>query len=163
MKQLLNKHLLTGLAVAVIAFLAFFLWPSTPTSGPLKEGENTLKVDFHLPDAYRFIREAPHKLEWSTDNPKIVQFETPEAKNFTPFRSPYKIKLQTRSGNATIQLKSTLYYCAKDSGMCFQNTYQTSIPIQVAASGTSSLLYIWEIPVKNVQQGGSAQAVGYKR
>ncbi|HNX69621.1 MAG TPA: hypothetical protein PLL75_03100 [Candidatus Omnitrophota bacterium] len=141
MKKYFLKIMLTA---AILAAPLLFLQPKA-IPFEMREGRANLAVTLRLPKDYEFTKGAPFNLTWESGNSSSVQFENAPAGNFDPFNLPYKIPLRTWSGTSVVTLTARLYFCHKPSNMCFQETFQTRIPIIVTGRGNLILSYTWDI------------------
>lgn len=138
------KHLIIIFVLIAAVFLIMM-----SHAGPLqvKAGKATLELTFSLPQGFEFTEGAPFKLEWDVDQTDVIQLKTTTASGFNP-AVPYTISFTANPGNAVISLNAALYYCDKKSRMCFQDVYQTSIPVEVKSSGSSTPSYTWHLKTR---------------
>ena len=101
-----------------------------------------------LPHGYEFIPDAPFSLETESSAPEVVAFQKPLPGPFNPPAGQTRIPFTTRSGTAIVTIKAKLFYCDKVSKMCFQNTRETRLTLEVDPQGSSTIFFIWEISPK---------------
>lgn len=131
------------LVAAVAAAAVFLIKPSQKADGP---ASTTLAITFRLPEGYEFTEGAPFKLTWRGESPGgILSIPFPD-KNFNPLISPYKFHFAPVPGFVAVVLNARLYYCHKASRMCFEDDFQTRVPL--VSQNVSSLSWLWEIALK---------------
>ncbi len=140
----MKKYIYGIVVVAIIIAAAVFLMkPSQKADRP---AFTTLAITFRLPEGYEFTEGAPFKLTWRGENPGgILSIPFPD-KNFNPLISPYKFRFAPVPGFVAVVLNARLYYCHKASRMCFQDDFQTRVPL--TPQNGSSLSWLWEITPK---------------
>jgi hypothetical protein len=86
-------------------------------------------------------------LTWRIESPEgILSVPVPVA-NFNPLVSPYKLIMTPPLGSKAVVLNARLYYCHKITRMCFQDDFETRVPIH--PENATALSCVWEITPKN--------------
>ena len=131
------------LVAAVAACVIFFFRPPEITD---RTGSTALAITFRFPQGYEFTEGAPFVLTWRTENPEGVLSVPVADRNFSPLVSPYKLIFIPAPGSRAVILNARLYYCHKTSRMCFQDDFQTRVPLNL--DGTSVVSWVWDITPK---------------
>ena len=129
--------------VSLVAVWVFFFNP--PRMGS-DIASATLAITFRLPDGYEFTEQAPFGLTWRMESPEGTLSVPTRERNFTPFSSPYRLVFASIPGSQAILLNARLYYCDKNSRMCFRNDFKARVPL--APGGASVIPWVWEINPK---------------
>ena len=128
----------------------FFFRPPEITN---QAAQAVLAITFRFPEGYEFTEGAPFVLTWRTESPERVLSVPIPDKNFKPLVSPYKLVFTPALGSKAVILNARLYYCHKTSRMCFQDDFQTRVPL--IAGSTSSVSWIWDITPKKTAELGT--------
>lgn len=130
-------------AAAVVACFIFFVRP--PETGD-RLAPVTLSVTFRIPEGFEFIEGAPAMLTWQAESPGGARTVPVADKSFDPRVSPCKLVVMPPSGSAAVVLNARLYYCHKTDRMCFQNDFQTRVPLN--PENPSAISRVWDITPK---------------
>ena len=117
----------TVLVAVVVGGLIFFVRP--PETGD-RILPTTLAITFRFPEGYEFTESAPFVLTWRVETPKGILSVPVIDKKFNPLISPYKLVFTPAPGSRAVVLNARLYYCHKASRMCFQDDYETHVPLE---------------------------------
>lgn len=131
------------LVAAVTACAIFFLRPPK-VSEHLSPA--VISITFRLPEGFEFTEGAPFALTWRAESPSEAPTVLVTDRHFDPFVSPYNLVLTPAPDAPAVILDAKLYYCHKKSRMCFQDDFQTRVPLDPAA--LSAIPWVWEIPAK---------------
>ncbi len=131
------------LVAAVTACVIFFLKPPKVSDHPAPA---VLSITLRLPEGYEFTEGAPFALTWRAESPSGAPTVLVADRNFDPFVSPYNLVLTPAPAAPAVILDAKLYYCHKKSRMCFQDDFQTRVPLDPAA--LSAISWVWEITPK---------------
>ena len=85
-------------------------------------------------------------LTWAAESPDGTRTIPVKVRNFNPLVSPYKLSFAPPSGAVAVILKARLYYCDKITRMCFQDDFETRVPL---VPGNAPVAWEWEITPKN--------------
>lgn len=144
----MKKYIYSAVLITVVAVIGIFFFR------PPETGDRTppaiLAITFRLPEGYEFTEGAPFVLTWRTEDPEGALSVPVADKNFDPRVSPYGLAFAPVPGSRAVILNARLYYCHKASRMCFQDDFQTRVPLD--PKSTSPVSYIWEITPKNSGQ-----------
>lgn len=137
----MKKYIYGAVFFAVVTAVAifFFRTPETTNQPP----QTTLGITFHFPEGYEFTAGAPFVLTWRTESPSGVLSVPVTDTNFNPLIFPYKLIFTPKLGSRAVILNARLYYCHKTSRMCFQDDFETRVPLD--SQSTSNVPYVWEI------------------
>jgi len=111
-------------------------------------GRGTLILLLRLPQGYEFTHGAPFTIEARSAAPDIVSFPQLLPRHFDPAAGHYGIPFTTHTGTALVTIKAGLFYCDKNSKMCFQDTRETRLTFDAGPKGPATVLYLWEIAPK---------------
>lgn len=140
----MKKYIYGAVIVAVAAAVAIFFFRPPETNPPALS--TTLAITFRFPEGYEFTEGAPFMLTWRTENPAGTLSVPVMDKNFKPLVSPYELAFSPSPGSVAVILNARLYYCDKTSRMCFQDDFQTRVPLGLES--TSVIPWVWEITPK---------------
>ncbi len=131
---------------------SFFLILSLVSTGgsearafQVTSGRGTLILMLRLPKGYEFIAGAPFALETLSASRDVVSFPAPPPRHFNPVNGHTKIPFATRPGKTLVTIRAKLFYCNKTSKMCFQNTREARLTIEIAPNGPNIIFYIWDV------------------
>lgn len=142
----MKKYIYGAILVAAVAWtVLFFLRPPETTD---RTGSIALALTFRFPEGYEFTKDAPFVLTWRTESPEgTVSVPVPD-KHFNPLVSPYNLVFIPVPGSKAVILNARLYYCSKTTRMCFQDDFQTRVPL--GPEDASPLPWVWEIKPKPI-------------
>ncbi len=140
----MRKYIYGTVLAAVVAAVAIFFFrpPETATPKP----STILAITFRFPEGYEFTEGAPFILTWRTENPTGALSVPVPDKNFNPVVSPYKLVFMPAPGSTAVILNARLSYCHKTSRMCFQDDFQTRVPLDPGT--VLAVPWVWEIMPK---------------
>jgi hypothetical protein len=130
----------TILVVVIAATWIFFPNPPAVTN---RTAFRVLAVTFRFPEGYELTEGAPFTLTWQAESPEGTRSVPVKVRNFNPLVSPFKFDLMPPPGSVAVVLRARLYYCHKTSRMCFQNDFQTRVPLVSRIAGVIS--WVWKI------------------
>ena len=140
----MKKYIYGAALVAVITAVVVFFFRPPEIRNRITPA--TLAVTFRFPEGYEFTAGAPFVLTWRTESPE-GKLSVPVADtNFAPLISPYKLSFMPVPGSRAVILNARLYYCNKISRMCFQDDFETRVPLP--AETPSAVSWIWDITPK---------------
>ena len=142
----MKKYIYGAVIIAVVAAIAIFFFRPPETNPPVPS--TVLAITFRFPKGYEFTEGAPFMLTWRTESPDGTLSVPVADKNFKPLVSSYKFAFTPPSGSAAVILNARLYYCDKTSRMCFQDDFQTWVPL--GPGNTSMIPWVWEITPKQI-------------
>ena len=139
----MKKYIYGSILIAVVtACVIFFFRPPQTADRPAPA---TLAITFRFSQGYEFTEGAPFMLTWQTEGPDGALSVPVTDENFKPLVSPYNLVFTPAPGSKAVILNARLYYCHKTSRMCFQDDFQTRVPLD----GTVTLIpWVWEIVPK---------------
>jgi hypothetical protein len=140
----MKKYIYGAVLVTVVAAVAIFFFRPPETNPP--RPSTVLAITFRFPEGYEFTAGAPFLLTWRTESPDGTLSVPVTDKNFKPFASPYRLTFTPPSGSVAVILNARLYYCHKASRMCFQDDFQTRVPLDLES--TSTIPWVWDITPK---------------
>ncbi|OQA56402.1 MAG: hypothetical protein BWY42_01018 [Candidatus Omnitrophica bacterium ADurb.Bin277] len=134
-------------AVLATGAVALFLILTIPKDrGKTPEGEpSVIALRFSLPEGYQFTTDSPYKLSCSSEDASIVNFGRTCGKDFSPFNPPYKLLFRGSPGKTNVTLTGVFYYCHKESGMCFYDTFKKTFPVEIRHKAPVTLPHSWNI------------------
>lgn len=131
------------LAILVAGWIFFFNTPRAAND----PASSTLAITFEFPEGYEFTEGAPFTLAWQTEGLGGKLAAPIRDNSFNPFMAPYLLKSPSETGTRAVRLKARLYYCEKASRMCFQDDFETRVPL---IQGRLPKIWVWRIePKKN--------------
>ena len=133
----------TILIAALVSVVIFFFRPPETTNRP---PQTILAITFRFPEGYEFTEGAPFLLTWRTEYPEGKLSVPVPDEDFNPLVSPYKLAFSPDPSSAAVVLNARLYYCHKTSRMCFQDDFQTRVPLN--SESTSAVSRVWDITPK---------------
>jgi len=140
------KRLFFGILLAAIVAGGWFLINSSGSSSRLPS--KTLTLTFRLPVGYELTRGAPFALDWQALTPDGKRSAPVKVRNFNPLNSPCKFVAVPPTGSVAMILHARLYYCDKTTRMCFQDDFETRVPL---VPGTDPVIsWVWEIAPKKI-------------
>lgn len=140
----MKKYIYGTILIAVVAAVGIFFF--RPPEIADRPGSMVLTITFHFPEGYEFTEDAPFVLTWRTESPGETLSVPVADENFNPLVSPYKLVCTPAPGSQAVILNARLYYCHKASRMCFQDDFQTRVPL--VPGSTSPVSCVWEITPK---------------
>jgi hypothetical protein len=123
-----KKYIYGAVLVAVVATCGIFFFRPPETTD--RTGSKTLALTFRFPEGYELTGGAPFVLTWRTESPEGVLSVPVAAKDFNPLVSPYNLVFIPAPGSGAVILNARLYYCHKATRMCFQDDFQTRVPLE---------------------------------
>ncbi len=140
----MKKYIYSAILVAVVAAVGIFFFRPPETTD--RTGPMALAITFRFPEGFEFTEGAPFVLTWRTESPEGTLSAPVRDKNFNPLISPYKLVFTPAPGSKAVILNARLYYCHPTSRMCFQNDFQTRVPLN--PKNTSVVSRVWDITPK---------------
>jgi hypothetical protein len=140
----MKKYIYGSILVAVLMAVGIFFFRPPATTLPV--ASTILAVTFKFPEGYEFTEGAPFVLTWRTESPEGALSIPVADKNFKPLLSPYKLMFTPALGSKAVVLNARLYYCEKTSRMCFQDDFQTRVPLDPGT--VLEVPWVWEITPK---------------
>jgi hypothetical protein len=142
----MKKYIYGSILIAVVAAGAIFFFRPPQTAD--RPAPTTLAITFRFPQGYEFTEGAPFMLTWQVESPEGALSVPVTDENFKPLVSPYDLVFTPALGARAVVLNARLYYCYKTSRMCFQDDFQTRIPLD----GTVTRIpWVWEITPKKIE------------
>lgn len=142
----MKKYIYGTILVAVLAAIAIFFFRPPETAD--RHPQTILAITFRFPDGYEFTEDAPFLLTRQVESPGgKLSVPVPEAR-FNPLVSPYQLAFSADPAAVALVLNARLYYCHKETRMCFQGDFKARIPL--IAGNTSPMTYIWDITPEQV-------------
>lgn len=140
----MKKYIYGAVIVAAVIAIAVFFFRPPETNPP--PPSTILAITFHFPEGYAFTGGAPFILTWRTESPDGTLSVPVVDKGFRPLVSPYELGLTPSTGSEAVILNARLYYCNKTSRMCFQDDFQTRVPL--GPESTPVIPWVWDITPK---------------
>jgi hypothetical protein len=140
----MKKYIYSAIILAAVAAcVIFFFGPPEVTN---QANATEIALTFRFPEGYEFTADAPFVLTWRGESPEGILSVPVADKNFNPLISPYKLLATPALGSRAVVLNARLYYCHKTSRMCFQDDFETRVPLD--PQGTSRVSWAWDISPK---------------
>jgi len=140
----MKKYIYGTILFAVLTAIGIFFFRPPETTPPVPS--TILAITFRFPAGYEFTEGAPFVLTWRTENPEGVLSVPVADEHFKPLVSPYRLTFTPAPGSRAVILNARLYYCHKISRMCFQDDFQTRVPLD--PGNVLPISYVWEITPK---------------
>lgn len=139
----MKKYIYGATLLILVAVAGIFLGKSLGTAE--SKDSKILAITLRLPEHYEFTEGAPFALTWKAEGPTMLMAAV-KARDFNPHVSPFRLVFTPGPGATSVVLNAKLYYCQKTSRMCFQDDFQTRVPLDSGA--ISPIPWVWEIVPK---------------
>ena len=137
----MKKYIYGTILIGVIAAVwIFFFNPPAVTN---HAASTALAITFRFPEGYELTEGAPFALTWQAESPEGTRSVPVPVRNFNPLVSPYKLVVTPPPGSVAVILRARLYYCHKTSRMCFQDDFQTRVPL--VSKIVAGISWVWKI------------------
>lgn len=135
------KKLFIGILLASLVAGVWFLVdsPGSPDRTPFK----TLSLTFRLPPGYELTHGAPFSMDWQALTPDGKRSAPAKVRSFNPLISPYKFVAPPPPGSVALILNARLYYCDKTTRMCFQDDFETRVPL--VPGNDPAISWVWDV------------------
>jgi hypothetical protein len=144
-RSLMKKYIYGAVLIAIVTGVAVFFFRPPETTD--RAGSTVLAITFRFPEGYEFTEGAPFALTWKAEGPTMLMAAV-KIRDFNPLVSPFRLVFTPGPGAAAVTLNARLYYCHKASRMCFQDDFETRVPL--VPEKTSPIPWAWEITPKKV-------------
>ena len=148
----MKKYIYGTVLVALIA--ALWIFSFNPPAVTNRVPSATVAITFRFPEGYKFTEGAPFMLDWQAESLKGTLSAPVKVRNFDPLSAPYKLVLMPLPDSEGVVLHARLYYCHEASRMCFQDDFQTRVPL--VPKNTAVIPWVWKITPKNIGTGDSS-------
>lgn len=106
------------------------------SSRKIKAGKGSLQFTVTVPEGYKLTQEAPHHLDWEAEGEGLKLTGKKRSFDGPKIHFPVSIPYEAAPGHFKIKVKSVLYYCRKDSTLCFFDQMNTEIPLESGNEGS---------------------------
>jgi hypothetical protein len=103
----------------------------------------SLELVIQLPKGTKFNKEAPFRLEATSDKPDSVKVGPVGA---TQAASSISIPITAASGEATIQIQVGINYCNEgNNGLCYFKEVRITAPVKVTPNGAAAARVVYAL------------------